>query len=341
MLGQNEGTFWLPARASTASETADALFYFIFYLALFFFVLIVVLMVVFVIKYLRREGRRPEKSASHNLTLEVTWTAIPLILVIIIFYIGFTGFVKLRTPPENALKINVYGQKWSWEFEYPNGHLDSVLHVPVNQDVALALQSLDVIHSLYIPEFRVKMDAVPGRTNKMWFRATRTGEFTIFCAEYCGTGHSDMLTTCVVHDEGGFKEWLANADPLKRLTPQQYESYLADPAAFLAANPEFEGLESPTEMGRRLYAKKGCGQCHSADGAASTGPTFKGIFGELQKLADGTDVTVDENYIRESILEPQAKVVAGYEPVMPTYKGRLSDRDINALIAYVESLKGD
>ena len=334
----SDRTFWLPPQVSTAGETTDALFHFIFWVALVFFSLIVALMIVFVVRYLRREGRPAQPSASHSLPLELTWSGIPLVLVIVIFYMGFKSFVSLSTPPVNAYKITVTGQKWSWAFEYPNGHSDSELHVPVDRDVLLTLQSMDVIHSLFIPAFRLKKDVVPGRYNKMWFRATRPGEYRIFCAEYCGTGHSDMLSQCIVHEPGGFETWLENADPLKKLTPEQYAEYLADPVAFVTNHPEIKGLETPVEMGRKLYAKKGCAQCHSSDGKGGTGPTFQGSFGATHTLKDGGTVRVDENYIRESILEPLAKVRAGFDPVMPTYQGRLKDRDIAALIAYIESL---
>lgn len=335
---QTDRTFWLPPRVSTAAADVDWVFSLVFWIAAFFFALIVILMVVFIAKYLRREGRRAEKTASHSLVLELTWTIIPLILVIIIFYVGFKGFIAMATPPADAYEIQVEAQKWSWMFQYPNGHVDSELHVPVDTDVKLVLSSMDVIHSLYIPAFRVKKDAVPGRYNKLWFRATQPGEYLIFCAEYCGTGHSTMSSVCVVHEPGEFEIWLANADPLKKLTDEQYAAYMADPDAFIKNNPDIKGLETPVMMGRKLYTKKGCSQCHSVNGVAGTGPSFQGVFGAVQPMQDGSRVTADENYIRESILDPTAKVVAGYQAVMPTYKGRLKDREISALIEYIKTL---
>jgi cytochrome c oxidase subunit 2 len=247
----------------------------------------------------------------------------------------------MATPPADAYQIVVEGQKWSWLFTYPNGHVDSVLHVPVDTDVQLVLTSMDVIHSLYIPAFRLKRDVVPGRYSKMWFRATEPGEYPVFCAEYCGTGHSDMLTTCVVHPPGEFALWLENADPLKKLSDEQYAAYLADPGAFIAANPDIQGLQTPGDMGRELYTKKGCAQCHSVDGSAGTGPTFKGLFGKSRGMQDGSVADADENYLRQSILEPNAQVVAGYQAVMPTYQGRLEEREIAALIAYLQSLANE
>lgn len=338
MLGQIERSFWMPPPGSAAAAGVDTLFHVIMWISVFFFALIVFLMIVFAVKYRRRPGREAESSPSHNTALELTWTIIPLAVVIVIFYIGFKGFIATATPPDDAFRIVVEGQKWSWLFTYPNGHVDPELHVPVDTDVQLVLTSLDVIHSLYVPAFRLKKDAVPGRYTKMWFRATQPGEYQVFCAEYCGTGHSDMLTMCVVHPPGEFEKWLEGADPLKKMTDEQYHAYLADPAAFIAKNPDVKGLLTPTEMGRQTYTKKGCAQCHSIDGKAGTGPSFKGLFGKMERLQDGATVLADENYIRESILEPGKKVVAGYQAVMPTYQGRLKEREITAIIAYLQSL---
>ncbi len=341
MLAQTQGSFWMPPAAAEVADTVDPLFQFILWVSVFFFALIVGLMILFVVRFRRRAGYRAAGAASHSTALELTWSIIPFIVVVVMFYVGFKGFVAMATPPVDAYKIVVEGQKWSWMFTYPNGHVDSDLHVPVDADVQLVLTSLDVIHSLYIPAFRLKKDAVPGRYNKMWFRATQSGEYNIFCAEYCGTGHSDMMAQCVVHPPGEYAVWLENADPLKRLTDEQYAAYLADPTGFVAANPDVQGLATPVEMGRKLYTKKGCAQCHSTDGAAGTGPSFKGTFGATRRLQDGGTVVADEDYVRESVLDPTAKVVAGYQAVMPTYQGRLKEREITALIAYLESLGGE
>jgi cytochrome c oxidase subunit 2 len=310
---QERGDFWLPERASSGAGEVDFLFYFIFWIAVFFFALIVAVAVFFLIRYRRREGRESEPSPHHNAALEITWSVIPIVLVIIIFYFGFKGFLDMATPPEGAYEIQVTGQKWKWFFTYPNGHVDEELHVPVDEPVKLVLTSEDVIHSLYIPAFRLKRDAVPGRYNRTWFRATQAGQYPLLCAEYCGTGHSDMLTWAVVHEPGGFETWLEKAS-------------------------NFLDTLSPADAGERLVKVRGCAQCHSVDGAAGIGPTFLNLFGHTQPLHDGSQVTVEENYVRESILEPMAKIVAGYDPVMPTYKGKLTDREITAIIAYLKSL---
>ena len=306
-------TFWMPVQGSTGAAGVDSVFYFILWIALFFFALIVGVMVLFVLRYRSRPGREPEPSQTHNHLLELTWTLIPAALTVVIFGFGFRKFLDLSTSPANAYEILVTGQKWKWLFTYPSGYVDDNLHVAIDTPVQLLITSEDVIHSLYIPDFRVKKDAVPGRYSKVWFRATVPGEHQIFCAEYCGTGHSDMLAQVVVHPPGEFEQWLAtNADLLDKLPP--------------------------AEAGARLYAQRGCSQCHSVDGAASVGPTFQGVFGHLVPLKGGSSAPADENYLRESILEPQAKIVAGFEPVMPTYKGRLSDREITAIIEYIKTL---
>jgi len=332
------GSFWMPPAGSSSAADVDLLFHFILWVAVFFFALIVGLMLVFVVRYRRRAGVRAAEAAAHSLALELTWSGVPLVLVVVIFFLGLRGFVAMATPPKDAYRILVEGQKWSWLFTYPNGHVDSELHVPVDTSVELVLTSLDVIHSFYIPAFRLKKDAVPGRYNKLWFRAIAPGEYPVFCAEYCGTGHSDMLTTCIVHPQEEFEAWLQGADPLKRLTDQEYQQYLADPPGFIAAHPDLRGLDTPELMGHRLYTKKGCAQCHSVDGSAGTGPSLKGIFGTQHAMQDGSTVLVEENYLRQSLLDPAARVRAGYQAVMPTYQGRLKEREINALIAYIRSL---
>jgi cytochrome c oxidase subunit 2 len=308
-------SFWMPPQVSTFAHSVDWLFDFILAISVFFFALIVVLMVVFVLRYRHREGQAAETSPTHNMALEVTWTAIPVVLVIVIFVFGFKGFLDMSTAPANAYEIHVEGQKWNWSFSYPNGYVDPNLHVPVDRPVRLVMSSQDVIHSLYVPAFRIKMDVVPGRYSKAWFEATEPGEYDLFCAEYCGTGHSDMLAHVVVHPAGEFETWLEKAS-------------------------NFLDTMSPVEAGRKLFQVRGCQQCHSVDGSGKTGPSLLGVYGHEQLLTGGGSVVADENYIRESILEPQARVVAGFDPVMPTYQGRLSDDEIVAIIAYLKSLDG-
>lgn len=312
ILAQAPGTFWLPPGASTVAPEVDWLFYFIFWLSLFFFVLIVGLAMLFVLRYRRRPGVEAQETPHHNLALELTWSGIPTVLVIVIFVIGFKGFMNMIIAPKNSYPINVIAQKWKWLFEYPNGHVDEDLHVPVGRPVQLVMSSQDVIHGFYVPAFRVQMDVVPGRYTKTWFQASQAEEYPLYCAQYCGEGHSRMLAKVVVHPPGEFEKWLQDASDLfKRL--------------------------SPVQVGERLV-KLRCASCHSVTGAKMIGPPLNGLFGRAEKMRDGTTVVADENYIRESIVDPQAKVVAGYDPVMPTFKGQLSDREITAIIDYLRGL---
>ncbi len=310
-----EGGFWLPSQGSEGAVEVDRVFGFVFWVSAFFFVLIVALMVLFVIRYRRRPGRdEAEPSPRHNTPLEITWTAVPILIVIVIFIWGFKVYLDINTPPANSYEVLVTGQKWKWLFTYPNGHVDENLHVPIATPIRLVMTSEDVIHGFYIPAFRLKRDVVPGRYVKLWFQATKPGEYQIYCTQYCGTGHSDMWAKAVVHEPGGFERWLEDAS-------------------------NFLAKMSPAQAGERLYRTRGCAQCHSVDGKAGTGPTFKMLFGHQIPLDGGKTVVADENYVRESILEPQATIVAGFQPVMPTFKGRLKDQEITAIIEYLKTLK--
>lgn len=313
-LAQSGGSFWMPPQASTAAAGVDRLFYFIFWISAFFFALIVGLMIFFVFRYRRkRASEGPGGGPTHNTALEVAWTIIPLGIVFVIFFLGFRGFLDLNTPPANAYEIQVTAQRWKWLFTYPNGHVDENLHVPVDTPVQLVMTAEDVIHSFYVPDFRIKRDIVPGRYNKTWFRAPQAGEHDLYCAEYCGTSHSDMLAKVIVHPAGEFETWLDGvAGALDRLPP--------------------------AEAGARLFKTQGCLQCHSVEGKAGIGPAMNGVFGSNVALKDGSTVAADENYIRASILDPQSQIVAGFEPVMPTYKGRLKDKEITVIIEYIKSL---
>jgi len=316
MIGTEAG-FWLPKQGSTTAPVVDSLFYLITGISAFFFALIVGLLLYFVWKYRARPGHREIPSSTHNTPLEVTWTVIPVLIVVWIFWEGVVGFIHLATPPENAYEIQVLGQKWNWTFTYPNGVVSPELHVPVDTDVRLILTSQDVIHSLFIPDFRIKRDAVPGRYEKEWFHATEIGEYQIFCTEYCGTQHASMLAQVIVQHPVNFDKWLADeGNFIEKLPPEKL----------------WEG-------GKKLYNQRGCKQCHSIDGSNGIGPTFKGVWGHNVALNGGARVTVDENYVRESIVNPQGQIVAGYEPVMPSFQGRLKDKEITAIIEYLKTLK--
>jgi cytochrome c oxidase subunit 2 len=320
---------WFRPAASEQAADVDYLFYGILWICIFFFVLIIGLMVVFIARYYARPGHASEHTPHHNNTLEAAWSIFPGLITVWIFGAGFIGFLDLRTPPENAYEIQVVAKKWNWSFIYPNGYVDADLHVPIDTPVKLVLSADDVLHSLYIPAFRVKNDCVPGKYSHLWFTANKVarpddgdgvnlgdeGGFDLFCTEYCGQGHSSMIAKVIVHESGKFESWLEKA----------------------AVWPEDE---SPVARGEAIYKKRGCAQCHSIDGTAGTGPTYKGTYGSEQKTSAGT-VVVDENYIRESILNPMAKIRDGYKGVMPSFQGQLNDADIAALIWYHKSLSGD
>ena len=336
-------TFMLPKPASSGAHHVDNLFYFIFFTCLIFFVGIVVAGVSFVILYRRTPQRMKATSeATHNTPVELAWSVGPGLLLIPMFWWGYQGFLSSRQIPEDAYEIKVHAQQWSWSFEYPNGYSGADLHVPANRKVRLLMDSADVLHSLYIPDFRVKQDLVPGRITKMWFEVLAPGEHRLYCAEYCGKDHSNMAATVVAHAPEDFPIWLANADPFNKMTDQQLTEYKADPQKFIDANPELVGLLPPVEVGRSLYRRKGCMSCHTLDGTTNTGPSWKGVWGQKGHavLVGGAEqqVEVEENYIRESILNPGAKIVKGFSNAMTPYEGRIKDREIWAIIEFMKSL---
>lgn len=317
------GTFWLPPQASEQAADVDWLFWFIMWVCVFFFVLIIAAAAYFAWKYRRlTPGQAPLPSLEHHTPLEVFWSVVPLVLAVYIFYVGFDGYMHMNVPPKNAYTIDVIGQKWSWGFRYQSGvsPIDGYLHVPPGEPVKLVMASQDVLHSFYVPNFRVKQDLVPGRFTTVWFTAkapsgTEPEEHHLTCAEYCGERHSAMTSKVVVHPtRAHFDAWLAKQDV----------------------------IEVNIETGERLY-KQLCISCHNIDGAQGQGPNWRELAkwragGEARPLADGNSVTVDEEYIRESIMEPQAKLAAGFQPVMPTFKGQLKPDHISAIILYIKSL---
>lgn len=311
LLGQSGPTFWMPSQGSHFASEVDKVFYFIFYVSLFFFALIVGLMVLFVIRYRRRTANQePLPSPSHSTPLEILWTGVPIVLAAIMFVMGFQSMVSLTSTPLNAYEIQVTGMKWKWQFTYPTGYVDEDLHVPIDRTIGLVLASSDVIHGFYLPTLRIKKDVVPGRYGKLWFRALEAGTFPVYCSQYCGTEHSSMTAQMIVHPPGEYEQWLEKA------------------SNFVSTMP-------PAQAGERLYQLRGCKQCHTIDGSAGVGPTFKDLFGHDVALRSGRTVA-DENYIRRSILDPQAEIAAGFDPVMPRVK--VSDEEVNALIAYIKTL---
>lgn len=314
----NGATFWLPKQSSTQAPGVDDVYYLVYWVNVIFTVLILALVVWFTIKYRHRAGHAVEPSAGHSTALELTWTFVPTVIVVFIFYFGFKGYLALAVEPPNAYEITANGKMWSWSFVYPNGYVSDTLHIPADTPVRIVLTSDDVLHSLFIPDCRVKKDVVPGRYNRLWVNATMEDpsapeeSHDIYCAEYCGTNHSLMLSQAVVHRKDTFLPWLEKAS-------------------------NWETTMSPAEAGGKIYKQRGCAQCHSVDGSVITGPSWKDMFGSQVATSAGT-VTADEAYIRESILYPQAKIHNGFQPVMPSYLGTMKERDINALISYMKTI---
>lgn len=307
--------FWLPKAVNKEADESDMMFYAILALNIFFFVAIAFTVIFFTIKYRGRPGHKAQPSPAHNDALEITWTVIPTIIVVFLFYFGWRAYMKIVTPPQKAVEIQVLAQRWAWEFKHANGVTDNNLHVPVNTPVRLVMTSKDVLHSFYIPVMRVKQDVVPRRYTYATFFATKPGTYQMYCAEYCGTNHSQMKPAVVVHEPGG------------------YERYLNDKAAESSNMP-------PVELGKMLYEKKGCNACHTVDGSARVGPSWKQPdWGKQITMSDGKTVTMDENYVRESILSPLAKARPGFPPSMPSFEGQLKEKEIQGLIAYIKSLK--
>jgi cytochrome c oxidase subunit 2 len=317
------GTLFMPPQASTMAAEVDNLYYFIYYLCVFFFLLLFAGAVFFLLRYRRRQGG-PEADTSilHNTPLEVAWSVIPLLILIVVFAWGFRVYMNLYVPPKDAMEIRTYAKRWVWTFEQPTGDKEvGELHVPAHRPVKLLMTAMDdpggnVIHSFYVPSFRVKADVLPNRYNTLWFEATQVGTFQVFCTEYCGAGHSDMLAKIIV------------------MEPVEYETWLKSQGGPPAG-------EKPEVTGEKLFTQFACVTCHknNAANAAVIGPSLIGVMGKTEQFTDGTSATVDENYLRESILEPAVKVVKGYQPVMPPFKGTIKDWQVNALIAYIKTLK--
>lgn len=309
--------FFLPPAKTAVAEQYDTLFWFVHLSSLVLTIGIIVAIIYFIIKYRRKSANDVTPVITHNNKLEVTWSVIPLIITLVLFGWGFQTYLDMTTAPEDAYEVNVTAQKWLWRFQYQSGATTTgELHVPAGRPVKLIMQSQDVIHSFYVPDFRIKQDVVPGRYTEAWFRAREPGESIVFCTEYCGTGHSNMMAKVIVHEPEEFQQWLADNSGS-------------------ATQPEDL---SPAEWGEQLVQDQACTSCHTTDGSKLVGPTWQGLFGKEEQLSDGSTIKVDENYIRESILTPSAKIVEGFQNVMPSSQGQLNDEQINAIIEYIKTL---
>ena len=299
-----------PESASTMASRVDALYFFLLAVTAFFSVLIAVLIVYYAVKYRRRSPREIGQKIPTNYALEITWTVVPLAITMIMFVWGAKIFFAMSRPPDETLNIYVVGKQWMWKFQHLDGQREiNELHVPVGRDVKLIATSEDVIHDFFVPAFRLKADVIPGRYVTIWFRATKPGRYHLFCAEYCGTKHSGMTGDVVVLDAGAYQSWLSGG----------------------AAG------QSLTGTGEQLFSDLACNTCHRAD-LRGRGPVLEDVFGTTVTLQSGQKVVADEAYVRESILNPAAKIVAGYQPIMPTFQGQVSEEQLLALVEYVKSL---
>ena len=289
----------------------DLLFFFLVAVSLFFASLIFFLVILFAVKYRRRSDEEQPRPIKGNLPLEILWSAVPLGLTMVMFVWGAVLFFDIYHPPSNALEINVVGKQWMWKIQHPEGQREiNELHVPVGRPVKLTMTSEDVIHDFFVPAFRVKKDVLPGGYTSVWFQATKPGEYHLFCSQYCGTQHSGMIGKVVVMELTQYEDWLSGGA---------------------------RGVSLAT-AGERLFQRLGCSTCHRPDGTGQ-GPSLVGLFSRPVNLQGGRTVTADEGYIRESILNPQAKIVARYPPAMPTFKGLISEDGILQIIAYIKSLQ--
>ena len=340
---------WFPSDASTFAADNDWLFNWISYTCVLFFVPIAAALFWFAYRYRKPKGEKAESDVAHNTIIELTWSIVPSFFLVAMFILGTQSYLAQRDIPDGANEIQVLASKWFWSMDYGKGVLHPELHLLKDEPVKLTMRSSDVIHSLFIPAFRAKKDIVPGRYNTMWFKPTKANEqvsaeelatalketkdlgeewnfderqftrdgykfYDLYCAEYCGMDHSEMQTVVVVHETlKDLNAWI--------------EKYSA----------RREGT-SPADYGAELYKRRGCKSCHSTNGDKLVGPSFQSLFGRTEPMKEGDAVKVDENYVRESVINPKAKVVAGYQPVMPSDKGQLTDDDIYCIIEWLKTM---
>ncbi len=323
----------VPIQGTVVAARWDSLYDFLMGLSAFFFLLVVGAMLYFAITY----RHRPQKKTSYitgSHLLEAVWIAVPTLLLMIIFGWGYSIYHTMTQAPADSYEVRVIGKQWLWTFQYDDGRTTvNEVYVPVNRPVKLVMTSEDVLHGFFIPNFRIKQDVVPGMYSSLWFTATVPGKHQVFCTEYCGTSHSGMLAKVVVLDEAQWKAWTLNR-PIGEVPEIGLEGASEAPLGKVAA-----AQLTLVDQGKAVYEKKGCVACHSVDGTLKVGPSHKGLFGTQVELADGRKVIADENYIRNHIENPQSNTVKGFNPVMPTFKGLISETEMNALIAYIKSLK--
>ena len=320
-------SFQLPEAMSASAANVDALYSFIFWLSVVLFVGIMVATVYFVWVYRKRPGHKAEPTG-HNLFLQIGLAVAPIPLLVGMFHWGFKGYMDMSIAPAGAMEVRVRGFQGGWEFEYPGGETDSVLHVPVNRPVKLIMSSSDVLHSFYVPQLRVKRDLVPGMFTSLWFQPDKTGKMDVFCTEYCGGKSKDQNGNELAPSE--YKGHWSMLSQIVVDTQEDFDKYIQGKGT----------PKDPVEFGKALYTQKGCNACHSVDGSVGVAPSWKGLWARSEPMLDGSMVTVDGNYLRESIVLPSAKIVKGYgsPSIMPSYQG-LKDKEIDAIIEYMKTLK--
>jgi cytochrome c oxidase subunit II len=308
---------FMPTQGTEIAKSVDNLYAFLLVISLVSCVIVIGGMIYFALKYKRKSANDKTAYITHDTRLEILWSVIPLILFLFVFSWGWMIYHDMRTMPKDALEVHVTGKQWAWTAEYKNGVKSTDVVVPVGRDVRIILSAEDVLHSFYVPSFRLKQDAVPGRYTNLWFHADKLGEFHVFCAEFCGTQHSGMITKLRVVTQEEFDQWLTTESEVSTLPMAQ--------------------------RGAKIFQTRACASCHSVDSpAVKVGPSVYKLFGDTNvELEGGAKVTADENYLRESILNSQAKIVKGFGPrsAMPAFQGQLSEVEVTALIEYIKGLK--
>jgi cytochrome c oxidase subunit II len=305
-----QGLPFQPDQASTIAKSVDYLYYTLTAITLFFTVLIFSFIFYFMIRYRRRSPDERPKAIEGSFPLEVLWTAIPTLIVAGIFVWGSVLYFRNSEPPRGSMEIFVTGKQWMWKVEHPEGQREiNELHVPLGRPVKLTMTSEDVIHDFFVPAFRVKKDVLPGRYTSLWFEATKVGTFHLFCAQYCGAFHAGMIGSIIVQEPDEYERWLAGGTP----------------------------GESMEQAGAKVFQSSGCPTCHVANGSG-LGPSFLGVYGNPVKLTSGQTVTADDAFIRECILTPAARRVAGFSPIMPSFQGQMTEEQLNNVIAYIRAL---
>jgi cytochrome c oxidase subunit II len=321
---------WLPEQSSTFAPRIDHLHFFVIIVTMIASLITGLLAVVFLFKYRERRKGQSTPVVVPSVKFEIIVIGVPLFFFLLWFVQGYQDYVWYTTPPEDAMDVYVMAKKWMWKFSYGGEGPNAIgtLHVPVNRPVRLLMTSRDVIHSFFVPDFRIKQDVIPGRYTETWFEATKTGRYQVFCSQYCGTWHSQMWAEVVVMDGPEFDQWLL--DQRKGQLSARVDSGGDDGSSFHG---------SIVEYGKKVAMAQGCVKCHSLDGEPHIGPTWLDLYYKKETLEDGSTVIADEGYLTDSMIDPRAKIVKGFKPVMPTYKGRLTAPDAAALVEFIKSLR--